>query len=89
MFVLDTSAILSFKIHGNDAVTTDGVLGEIKEGGASWRRLQYMLAAGMEVISPPEECVEKVIEVAKRTGDYEKLSDVDIGVIALALHNNG
>lgn len=89
MLVLDTSAILSFRIDADNAITTEGVIKEIKKGGASWRRLQYMLARGMKVVSPPDDCVEKVKEIAKLTGDYKNLSEVDIEVIALALHTGG
>ncbi len=87
-YVLDTSAILSGK---NLPFTVDlyippGVLDEIKKGGRWYRKVKMMMAAGLKVVSPPGALVEAVERKAKSTGDYLRLSDTDVEVIALALH---
>ena len=89
IYVLDTSAILSGKFFGGKIVTSPKILEEIKPKGHSWRLFEYAKSIGLELVSPPESDVEKVIEVSKRTGDYYNLSDVDIDVLALAYHLKG
>ena len=84
VYVLDTSAILSGKFFGSEIATSPKVLEEIKPKGHSWRLLEYTKSIGMKIISPAEEAVKKVIEMAEKTGDIVNLSDVDIDVIALA-----
>jgi len=86
VYVLDTSAILSGKSFGIDAAIPPAVLREIKKGGVSWRNLQYMKAAGLEIIKPPANAIKIVKKFAEKTGDIASLSDVDIEVLALALH---
>jgi UPF0271 protein len=84
--VLDTSAILSGKFYVGRAVTSPSVIKEFDEGGHSWRLMQYAREAGMEVISPPGDAVEKVREAAKITGDIEALSGADLDILAIALY---
>lgn len=86
MYVLDTSAILSGKIFENKIVTSPKVLKEIKPKGHSWRIFEFLKSKGMELISPPKEAVEIVKKKAKQTGDFVKLSEVDIEIIALAYY---
>jgi len=86
--VLDTSAILSGKFYfgGADRVmTAPSVVREFSKGGHSWRLMQYTMDAGMEVIAPDSESVNKVRAAAGHTGDLEELSGADIEVMALAL----
>jgi len=40
------------------------------------------------VMMPEKKFMEKVVEMAKKTGDYKKLSEADIEVLALALQLN-
>ncbi len=86
--VLDTSAILSGKFYfsGADRVmTAPSVVREFSEGGHSWRLMQYTMNAGMEVIAPTKDSAGKVEAAARHTGDFEKLSETDMEVMALAL----
>ncbi len=90
--VLDTSAILSGKFHSGMAdrvVTSPSVINEFSEGGHSWRLMQYLRDAGMEVIAPPESAIEEVLKAARVTGDTENLSEADIEVLAVAFHLKG
>ncbi|MEA2054437.1 MAG: NOB1 family endonuclease [Candidatus Thermoplasmatota archaeon] len=87
--VLDTSAILSGKFCiGKDiskVVTSPSVIDEFSEGGHSYRLMQYAREAGMKVLAPPEDAMEKVREAARLTGDIG-LSKADIEVLALAFY---
>ena len=86
-YLLDTSAILSGKdlrIEG-DTYTTESVIDEFKPGGKSYRKLEYLLSAGLHVYSPSNESLEKVKTAASHTGDAKRLSEADRSVIALAI----
>ncbi|MHA1264797.1 MAG: NOB1 family endonuclease [Candidatus Helarchaeota archaeon] len=39
----------------------------------------------MKLRAPSKEFIDKIIEISRKTGDYPKLSDIDIKVLALAL----
>lgn len=84
MRVLDTSAVLSGQWQEGDVVTTPGVIDEFEEGGHSWRMFQYAREAGLRVMLPPDEAVQKVLAAARRTGDLVALSETDVQVLALA-----
>ena len=48
--------------------------------------IEALLHAGsLEVIDPDKNSIEKVRATTKKTGDYQKLSQADISIIALAL----
>jgi len=61
-YVLDTSAILSGKDIplGESLYIPPKVLDEIKQGGRWYRKLQYMRAAGLDVVSPPGNLIDEV-----------------------------
>lgn len=90
-YILDTSAILSGKDMpmDRDLYVPPGVLDEIKEGGRWYKKLQRMKAAGLKVIAPSGSLIEEVNKKAKRTGDYLRLSDTDVEVVALAMYLDG
>lgn len=90
-YVLDTSAILSGKDIplGESLYIPPKVLDEIKEGGRWYRKLQYMRAAGLDVVSPPGNLVEEVQREGNQTGDSIRLSETDVEVLALALYVEG
>ncbi len=89
-YVLDTSAVLSGKDLPLtvDVYVPPGVLDEIKKGGRWYRKVKFMMAAGLKVVTPPGAFIEAVEKKAKSTGDYLRLSRTDVEVIALALHLN-
>ncbi len=87
-YVVDTSVILS----GKDIPLTDevyvppSVLDEIKKGGRWYNKLKRLQAAGLKVVTPSGPCIEDVKKHSKKTGDFIRLSDTDVEVIALGLH---
>ena len=91
VFILDTSAILSGKpIYLDDSimVTIPNVIKEIKPGGRGYRTLRYLLETGLAIYSPSEESLDRVKTVSLETGDKDRLSSVDKGILALALDIN-
>jgi UPF0271 protein len=38
----------------------------------------------LKILEPDKECLRQVIIMAKKTGDYEKLSTADVSILALA-----
>ncbi len=87
-YVLDSPAfIYSIKVSG-DMVTVPAVVQELKSSSADVT-LQTLLMEGLKIEPPLEKDVEAVIEKAKSTGDYPKLSPADIDVLAKALQIGG
>lgn len=86
MYVLDTSAILSGKFFEGKLAITPSVYHEVKKGGIAWKNLQYMKAAGLQILAPPAAAIKLVEKSADKTGDLPKLSKADIETIALAFH---
>ncbi len=89
LYILDTSSILSGIYFAGAKATTPGVIEEIKPGGHSRRLLDFMRSSGLEVVSPPEEEIDRVKKTAEKTGDIANLSRTDIEVLALAHHMKG
>ena len=85
-FVLDTSVILSGKDIplSEEIYVPPKVLDEISEGGRWYQKLQRMRAAGLQVVLPPGNIIEEIKKQAKKTGDFLRLSDTDVEVLALA-----
>jgi len=86
--VLDTSAILSGRpLPMGEArlVTSEGVDSEFSPGGRNFRRFELLKEAGLKVCSAEETIIEQVRSAAKKSGDDARLSDVDVGLIAVAL----
>jgi endoribonuclease Nob1 len=66
--------------------TTQAVFDEVKHIKKSHGAIEALLDAGsLQVIDPDRNSIEKSRAAAKRTGDYQKLSQADFSVIALAL----
>ena len=86
--VLDTSAILSGRPLPMDEallVTSYGVDSEFSSGGRDFRRFVLLKEAGLEVCSAEATLIEQVRSAAKTSGDDARLSDVDVGLIAVAM----
>jgi UPF0271 protein len=85
--IIDTSAILSGKslnINDNRLITTNSVLSEINPGGKDYRNLQFLLEKGLNIYEPSKESIKYIINISKKTGDYTRLSNTDIDILALA-----
>ncbi|MGA1820818.1 MAG: NOB1 family endonuclease, partial [Thermoplasmatota archaeon] len=83
----DTSAFLSGMINsipsGYDKVLiTSGVRDEVGKG-APMRNLENLVSAGLQIRDPIT--LERAQEAARSTGDIDRLSEVDISLIALAI----
>ncbi len=83
MHVLDATAIIK-KAEYKDAVTTPEVVDELKDEDSKL----YFSVKGIRVEEARKEYLEKVVEVAKKTGDIHKLSKADLSVLAKALEYN-
>ena len=83
MRVLDATAIITRKTF-KQAVTTPEVVKELKDDNSKL----YLEVSGIRVEAAKSEFIEKVVEVAKKTGDIHKLSETDISVLAKALELN-
>lgn len=89
--VLDSAAFLSNTVSPSSLLsraektyTTPDVISEIKDSHAR-SRLNLQWLPFLEVRSARSKSVDKILEVAKKTGDKEVLSSTDLGVLALAL----
>lgn len=68
---------------GSKLYTTSSVVGEIKDKAT--KEYIQSIPYDIEIKEPTKESLIKVIEVAKKTGDYPSLSGPDLGIIALTL----
>ncbi len=89
-YVLDTSVILSGKdIHLSDQMfIPPSITDEIQKGGRWYKKFQRYQAAGLRIVTPPGTVIEMIKKQAKKTGDFLRLSEADIEVLALAYHLN-
>ena len=70
--------------------TTSLVLDEIKHIKKSHEAVSVLIdTKRLEILDPEEKYLEKVLSMAKGTGDFQNLSGSDISVIALCLKLNG
>ncbi len=84
-YVVDTSAILNFFMEGEICCPPE-VWEEVDKYRSSIGEVYYSYyRTKIRIFAPTEESLEKVEEVAKKTGDIYRLSEADKKVIALAL----
>jgi len=91
IFILDTSAILSgkpFDFNLGRFVTTPLVESELKPGGRDYRNFQYFLEQGLIINAPSKASLDKINTISTETGDYNRLSDADKEILALAYEIN-
>ena len=85
-FLLDTAGILEApNLTASDCVTVPEVTAEVSPGGAGHRRLEQMLAAGLEVRASTNASIGRVERTAKDAGNWGRLSAADASILALAL----
>lgn len=66
--------------------TTPAVFDEVKHIKKSHGAIEALLDAGsLQVVDPDKKSIEKTKAAAEKTGDYQKLSEADVSIIALAL----
>ncbi|MEM3403667.1 MAG: PIN domain-containing protein [Nitrososphaeria archaeon] len=88
VYVLDSSAfIFGFSTSPPlKSYTTQEVVKEICKNEFTKTKIEIYVAQGsIEVISPPEDFLKKVLTVTQNTSDLKYLSKTDLSVIALAL----
>ncbi len=85
--ILDSSGFYSgLAFSMKNFYTTKGVLKEISHIKLSKLALESLLEQGLiKVDEGKKEHFKKVIEVAKRSGDFKRLSKTDLSLLALAL----
>jgi UPF0271 protein len=84
-YVLDASAILSGKdISSQEKLYTSPLIVEEIAHGRMRRHLDYLMEAGLEVLTPSERALIKVKKTAVDSGDIGRVSKADIEVLALA-----
>jgi len=91
VFIIDSSAIFSGKpinIEDCKIFTTTSVSNEFQPGGRDFQNFQFMLEKGLMIQNPTKKSIEKITEVSKKTGDYERLSIADKEILALSLDKN-
>ena len=84
--VVDSSAILGgfHPAPPSEFAVPPAVVDEVARGREG-RRMQELLAAGLQVLSPTPGAVERVRQVSRGLGESGRLSQVDVEVLALAL----
>lgn len=83
--VLDSSALLVGKYPEMDEMlTTPDVIRELEKKGMT-SELRSFIEVKVRVASPSEEGMGRVMEASLESGDSERLSQTDTGLLALAL----
>lgn len=87
-YALDAGAFyagIPFLSSGNYC-TTQAVFYEVRHIKKSYGAIEALLDSGsLQLIDPDKGSIEKAKAAAKKTGDYQKLSQADVSIIALAL----
>src|SRR4051812_20261320 len=66
--------------------TTRAVLEEVKHIKKSHGAIEALIESNtLQLVNSDRKSIQKVIAAARETGDYAKLSEADISIIALAL----
>lgn len=88
-YALDAGAFytgLVFLSSGYQYRTTQAVFDEVKHIKKSHGAIEALLESNtLQILNSDRKNIDKVVAAARRTGDYQKLSEADISIIALAL----
>jgi endoribonuclease Nob1 len=77
---------LVFQSSASRYCTTETVFEEVKHIKKSQGAIEVLLESNsLQILNPDKKSIEKVFSAARRTGDYPRLSEADISIIALAL----
>ncbi len=91
-YALDAGAFYTgfvFSASLNRYYTTHAVFNEIKHIKKVLGAIEALIESNkLQILDSDRRSVDKVLSVALRTGDYAKLSDADISIIALAFQLN-
>ena len=86
-YVLDSSVFIYYLRISDTIYTVPEVIHELKSENAKII-LNILIGEGLRIESPNSEAVKVVMEKSKSTGDYAKLSNTDIQLLAKALELN-
>ena len=87
-YILDTSAILSgkpFNLENVKMITIPDMEKEIKPGGKDYQIFQFLKEKGLYYQPPSEKSINEILKKSKETGDFKRLSNFDIQLLALSL----
>ncbi len=89
--VLDTTVLLGGlePPQGVRWATTPEAAAEVSPGGRDARRFAMWREAGLEIRAPGAAALESVETTARRAGNWARLSQPDLSVLALALDLGG
>jgi endoribonuclease Nob1 len=90
VFLSSSSSSSSSSASRSRYCTTQSILDEVKHIKKSHGAIEALIESNiLEIINPETQSIERVTTAAKRTGDYTRLSEADISIIALALQQMG
>jgi endoribonuclease Nob1 len=88
-YAIDAGAFYSGVIFLSSALrycTTHAVLDEVKHIKKSHGAIEALIESNtLQIVNSDRKSIQKVVAAARETGDYVKLSEADISIIALAL----
>jgi UPF0271 protein len=88
-YALDAGAFYTGLVFLSSAYqywTTQAIFDEVKHIKRSHGAIEALLESNtLHVRNSDRKNIDKVVAAARRTGDYQKLSEADISIIALAL----
>jgi UPF0271 protein len=88
IFIIDTSAILSgitINFNNEIMISTPGVSKELKIEKKDYQTFQYLIEKGLSICNPTNESINFIKNISIKTGDIDRLSDVDIEILSIAL----
>jgi endoribonuclease Nob1 len=88
-YALDAGAFYTGVVFLSSAgryYTTQAVFDEVKHIKRSHGAIEALLESNtLQIVNSDRISIEKVVAAARKTGDYQKLSEADISIVALAL----
>ncbi|MEM2928944.1 MAG: ribonuclease VapC [Nitrososphaerota archaeon] len=87
IYILDSPVFISgfTEFTNRKFITTKLVLREIKSKNLI-KKINIIIKKGLiKIIKPKEKYIKKIIEISKEIGDFKKLSQTDIEILAIAL----
>ncbi len=88
-YALDAGAFYSGVVFLSSALqycTTQAILDEVKHIKKSHGAIEALIESNtLQILNSDRESIQNVVAAARETGDYVKLSEADISIIALAL----
>jgi UPF0271 protein len=88
-YAVDAGAFYSGLVFLSSALrycTTHAVLDEVKHIKKSHEAIEALIESNtLQIVNSDRKSIQKVVSAARETGDYARLSEADISIIALAL----